>query len=131
MSVSDKGNPGVRSIIEGLIREMYITKNVRDGFERYVHKNYIQHNPDTKDGREATIISIENFYRDNPDCQVDVKRILVDGDIGVTHSHIRRNASDPGLSVADFHRVENGLIVEHWDVLQPVPTNAIAAQPMF
>ena len=120
-----------RAIIESLIHEMYVTKNVRFGFEKFVHPNYIQHNPDTEDGREATIASIEGFYGDNPDCSIEIKRVLVDGDIGVTHAHIRRNPCDPGLSVVDFHKVKDGLIVEHWDVVQPVPLRSVSARPMF
>jgi predicted SnoaL-like aldol condensation-catalyzing enzyme len=30
------------------------------------------------------------------------------------------SADDPGTFVVDIWRVEDGLIAEHWDVLQPV-----------
>jgi predicted SnoaL-like aldol condensation-catalyzing enzyme len=39
---------------------------------------------------------------------------------------------DPrGAAVVDIFRLENGLIVEHWDVLQPVPENTVSKNPMF
>ena len=56
----------------------------------------------------------------SPDARFEIQRILVDGDLAMVHV----SASGPGrpdAAVADIYRFENGRIVEHWDVLQPVP----------
>ncbi len=44
--------------------------------------------------------------------------------------HVIRFAGDPGLVVVDFFRVEDGLIVEHWDVLKEVPANPVNPNSM-
>ncbi len=50
----------------------------------------------------------------------DAKRAFVDGDHVTVHYHVRRWPGDRGWAVIDIFRVENGLIAEHWDVMQDV-----------
>ncbi|GAH43723.1 unnamed protein product, partial [marine sediment metagenome] len=66
-----------------------------------------------------------------PELRLEIRRAVSDGDIVVTHSHFRRTADDLGLAVADFWRIANGKIVEHWDVIQEVPTEAQNDNTMF
>ena len=49
----------------------------------------------------------------------------------VTHSLLKTSPEDRGTAAADFFRLEDGKIVEHWDVLQPVPESAANDRPMF
>ena len=42
----------------------------------------------------------------------------------VLHHHPRMSPDDPGQAVVDIFRVEDGRIVEHWDVMQPVPAES-------
>jgi predicted SnoaL-like aldol condensation-catalyzing enzyme len=44
---------------------------------------------------------------------------------------IKTSAEDRGTVAADFFRLENGKIVEHWDVLQPFPQTSANDHPMF
>ena len=41
------------------------------------------------------------------------------------------NASDRGSAVFDMFRVEHGKIMEHWDVIQPIPEKASNKNTMF
>ena len=38
---------------------------------------------------------------------------------------------DRGTAAADFFRLEESRVVEHWDVLQPVPEGGANDHPMF
>jgi len=49
----------------------------------------------------------------------------------VTHSLLKTSLEDRGSAVADIFRLEDGKVVEHWDVLQPVPESAANDHPMF
>ena len=40
----------------------------------------------------------------------------------VTHSHLILKEGEPGQALADFFLLENDKVVEHWDVIQPVPS---------
>ena len=39
--------------------------------------------------------------------------------------------NSPEMVIIDIFRVENGKIAEHWDVMQPVPADAINKRPMY
>jgi predicted SnoaL-like aldol condensation-catalyzing enzyme len=67
----------------------------------------------------------------DPDARFEVKRILVDVDLAMVRLHGRSSAADPGRAVAGISRRENGTIVEHWDVAQPMPENSVNPPPMF
>ena len=61
----------------------------------------------------------------------DIKRAIAEGDLVVTHSLLKTSLEDRGSAVADIFRLEDGKVVEHWDVVQPVPESAANDHPMF
>jgi len=69
-----------------------------------------------------------------PNLKLDIKRVIAEGDMVVTHSHLDLepgNADIPGRAQADFFRLEDGKVVEHWDVVQEVPKHAANPNGMF
>jgi len=62
---------------------------------------------------------------------LDIKRAVAEGDMIVTHSLLKTSPEDQGTAAADFFRLEDGKVVEHWDVLQPVPESAANEHTMF
>lgn len=119
-----------RAIVHHFVDLFYEQKNVRQAFLTFVAENYIQHNPNIPDGRDAAIEFLEPMFS-RAEARFEVKRILVDGDFAAVHLHGRPNQREPGGAVVDMFRLEDGFIVEHWDVLQPVPAQAINPHPMF
>jgi len=101
----------------------------REAVERYLGDEYIQHNPQAPDGPEAFIGFVEAF----PEASVDIRRVVAEGDIVVTHSLIRFSDDDERGTVAVdlFRLTDEGKIVEHWDVLQPFPEESANDHPMF
>jgi len=102
-----------------------------EAVERYGGPHYIQHNPHVPDGFEAFIQFVEGFVGQFPQLSHDIKRTVAEGDMVVTHSLIKTSPEDRGTAAADFFRLEEGKIVEHWDVVQPVPESAANDHPMF
>jgi predicted SnoaL-like aldol condensation-catalyzing enzyme len=95
---------------------------------------YIQHNPDAQDGPEAFIGFVKWLRGEYPNLQLDIKRVIGEGDLVATHAHLDLepgNVDKPGHALADFFRLENGKVVEHWDVIQDVPTSAANDNGMF
>jgi predicted SnoaL-like aldol condensation-catalyzing enzyme len=106
-------------------------KQPEQAVEKYLGPRYIQHNPQALDGAEAFIGFVRAFAGQFPELSIEIKRVVGDGDIVVTHGLIKTSADDPGTVAADFFRLENGKIVEHWDVLQPFPETSANDHPMF
>lgn len=104
---------------------------VRSSVKRIVGSTYLQHNPQAPDGAEAFIQFVTAFASQFPDLSIDIKRIVAEADIVVAHGLLKTSADDPGTVAADFFRLEDGKIVEHWDVLQPFPDTSANEHPMF
>jgi predicted SnoaL-like aldol condensation-catalyzing enzyme len=102
-------------------------KEPEQAVDRYVGSEYIQHNPQAPDGAEAFVGFVKAF----PDGSVDIRRVFAEGDIVVTHSLLKFSPDDGGTVAADFFRLDDGKIVEHWDVLQPWPEESANPHPMF
>lgn len=106
-------------------------KQPAEAAEAYLGPRYIQHNPQVADGAEAFVGFITGFTQQFPDLHLDIKRVIAEGDLVVTHSLLTVHPDDRGTAVMDIFRLADGKIVEHWDVLQPVPEEAANANTMF
>lgn len=92
---------------------------------------YIQHNPNAPDGVEG-VMGLIAFLRDkHPLRRSSIRRVMADGDLVMLHVHAKSTPEDRGTAIVDIFRLENGKIVEHWDVMQPVPEVAKNNNTMF
>ncbi|MCB1218718.1 nuclear transport factor 2 family protein [bacterium] len=99
--------------------------------ELYQGEHYIQHNPHAADGAEAFIAFVNWFRGEHPELHMEFVRTIAEGDLVLTHSHQTLFPGDRGTAVMDIFRLEDGKIVEHWDVVQPVPEEAANDNTMF
>jgi predicted SnoaL-like aldol condensation-catalyzing enzyme len=90
----------------------------------FVGPSYIQHNPEVGDGWEAFCGFIGGLRSAFPQFRVETVRALADGDLVVLHGRSFNGPTPFGEALADVFRFENGKIVEHWDVVQPIPATA-------
>ncbi len=98
---------------------------------KYIGGTYTQHNPHVPDGAAAFYSYFEGFFKQNPQTRVDIKRVVAEGDLVVLHLHFTTGAKDRGSAIVDIFRVEDGKIVEHWDVIQEVPAQSANKNTMF
>jgi len=124
-----------KQVVTQFLQEFYIEKKVRSSFEKWVDPGYIQHNPFAQTGREAAIQFLTKFVEGNPGQRTEIRRIIADGSLVAAHSHGWQEDGSPeqkrGFAVVDMFRVEHCKVMEHWDVIQPVPETAANTNTMF
>lgn len=107
------------------------TGKVKEAYSKYVGEGFRHHNPFFEGTAEALRAGMEENARQNPNKVLEVKRAIAEGDFVITHSHVRQKPDDRGSVVAHIFRIENGRIVELWDLGQPVPESSPNQYGMF
>lgn len=92
---------------------------------------YIQHNPGAPDGIEGFKAFIALRKEKFPNARSEIKRVFADGDFVILHVHSVREPGERGVAIVDIFRLEKGKIVEHWDVVQPIPEKPANNNGMF
>jgi len=97
----------------------------------FIRPDYIQHSMLAEPGVRALKDWLDARKLDSPDAVQTIHRSFADGDHVIVHVHVSRWKGDPGFAVVDIFRLEDGMIREHWDVLQEVPEKPINPNGMF
>jgi len=134
-NVANAASPGChltpKQVVTRFMTQFYVDKKVREAFETWVDPGYIQHNPMAQTGREAAIGFLEPFFTQHPAIHYSILRVIADGNLVAVHSHGAFAPDDRGIAVVDILRVEGCKVMEHWDVVQPVPEKSANSNGMF
>ena len=104
--------------------------NPRKATELYVGSQYIQHNPDVKDGIEGFIEYFERMQAEYPHKSIEFVRAVSEGDLVALHT--RQIWPDEEYITMDFFRFDdNDKIVEHWDAIQQIPETSANGNTMY
>jgi predicted SnoaL-like aldol condensation-catalyzing enzyme len=98
---------------------------------KYLGPRYAQHNPMASDGPGGLKGFLQFLRAKYPNSHSEIKRAFAEGDYVVLHVHAVREPGTRGSAVVDIFRLENGKIVEHWDVIQEIPEKAANGNGMF
>ena len=98
--------------------------------ERFWSPNYIQHSAHIKPGRDGLF----DLIRSSPaTLRYESGTIVAEGDYVIVHGRFMNTGRPKNWIAADIVRVADGLLAEHWDVLQDEATEAESQSglPMF
>ena len=102
-----------------------------DAASKYLGPRYTQHNPVAADGPEGLKAFIQFLRGKFPNSRSEIKRVFADGDYVIVHVHAIREPGTRGRAIIDIFKLENGKVVEHWDVAQDIPEKAANSNGMF
>jgi predicted SnoaL-like aldol condensation-catalyzing enzyme len=106
--------------------------DVENAFRLYGGAPYRRHNPLIGDGMDGLRKFVALLKANRPNAHGEIKRVFADGDYVILHSQWHGLSDSPrGEAVVDIYRSENGKVVEHWDVIQPIPETAANNNTMF
>ena len=106
-------------------------KRLEEAVERYVNPSYTQHNPQVADGPEGLLAFGRLMIAQFPNMKLEFKRVIAEGDLVSLHVHGKPSPDDRGIVSMDIFRLEDGKLIEHWDVSQEVPESAANDNGMF
>jgi predicted SnoaL-like aldol condensation-catalyzing enzyme len=118
---------------KAIVREAFDTLfNKRDyaAAERYWSPNYIQHSAHIPPGRDGLFNLIRSAP---PEEHYEPGVMLAGGDFVMVHGRYSGIGQPANWIVVDIVRLENGLLAEHWDVIQDEATreSSKSGLPMF
>jgi len=102
-----------------------------DAAAKHFGPRYVQHNPGAANGPEGFKRLVGFLKEKFPNSRNEIKRVVAEGDLVLLHVHSKRSPDDRGRAIVDIFKVENGKIVEHWDVIQDVPEKSANDNTMF
>ena len=127
--VSDK----IESKNKALVLKAFDTLfNKRDyvAAERFWSPDYIQHSAHIAPGRDGLFNLIKSIP---PTLRYEPGTIVADGDFVIVHGRFSGFGAPANWIAADIVRIEDGILVEHWDVIQDEATEeqSKSGAPMF
>jgi predicted SnoaL-like aldol condensation-catalyzing enzyme len=98
--------------------------------ERFWSPNYIQHSAHIEPGRDGLFNLIKAAP---PSLGYEPGVILAEGDYVIVHGRFSNTGLPVNWIAADVVRLKDGILVEHWDVIQDEATRqqSKSGNPMF
>jgi predicted SnoaL-like aldol condensation-catalyzing enzyme len=123
----------IESKNKGLVLEAFDTLfNKRDyaAAEKFWSSRYIQHSAHIAPGREGLFNLIKNLP---PTLKYEPGTIVAEGDFVIVHGRFSDFGLPANWIAADIVRIKDGVLVEHWDVIQDEATreSSKSGLPMF
>jgi predicted SnoaL-like aldol condensation-catalyzing enzyme len=98
--------------------------------ERFWSPGYIQHSAHIAPGRGGLFDLVKEMP---PTLKYEPGMIVADGDLVIVHGRFSGFGAPVNWVVADILRIDDGVLVEHWDVIQDEATEeqSKSKAPMF
>jgi len=126
-------NQAIEAKNKALVLEAFDTLfNKRDyaAAERYWSPDYIQHSAHIAPGRDGLFNLVKSIP---PTLNYESGVILAEGDFVIVHGRFSNFGPPVNWIAADILRIKDGILVEHWDVIQDEATReqSTSGLPMF
>ncbi len=114
-----------KALAVALIQDVLMGKNPSKISEYISAEHYHQHNPQFKDGLSGIVEAVQHLTAQNNMFKYSkIHKVLGEGNFVLTVSE--GEWSGKAQAFYDLFRMKDGKIVEHWDVIQEIPTEKLA-----
>ena len=114
-----------KALAVSLVEDVLMGKNPQKIAEYISAETYHQHNPAIKDGLGGIMEAVEYLTAQNNMFRyTKIHKVLGEGNFVLTVSEGEWSGKQQAFY--DLFRVEDGKLVEHWDVIQEIPTEGLA-----
>jgi predicted SnoaL-like aldol condensation-catalyzing enzyme len=98
--------------------------------EAFWSPNYVQHSANIAPGRDGLFALVKSLPAG---ARYENHVIVAEGNLVLSHGRFTGGGGTANLIAADIMLLEDGVLVEHWDVLQDEATHAQSksGRPMF
>lgn len=115
-----------KALAVSLVEDVLMGKNPSKIADYISSEEYHQHNPQIKDGLTGIVEAVEYLTSQNNMFKyTKIHKVLGEGNFVLTVSEGEWNGGKKH-AFYDLFRMKNGKIVEHWDVIQEIPTEGLA-----
>ena len=119
-------------LVSDFYRQALVDKQPKAAFERYVAPDFVEHKPDIAPGtREAAAEFLGGIIRDVPSARWEILRVIADRDLVALHARFTPAPGAGEYALADFFRVKDCKIAEHWDVVAGPVKDAVNPNSRF
>jgi len=109
-----------KSIVQRALTELIETGST-EGLEPLLSDDFVHHRPDSTSSTKAEwLAAVQAALTPLADMRVEVRHLLAEGDHVVMHSRRQLPGAGPEIVVVDIWRIDNGLITEAWEIIEPV-----------
>ncbi|MCI4645045.1 MAG: nuclear transport factor 2 family protein [Hyphomonadaceae bacterium] len=126
---SQADTEATRSLVENFVTDILV-EGKSDRLTTYIGDVYLQHNPQIGDNLEGLGVFIGGLQEQGISFGYSkIHKIVAEGDFALVQSEGQIGGAP--MAFYDLFRVEDGMIVEHWDVIQPIPETMPHENGMF
>ena len=118
-----------RALVTGFVTDILVNGQF-DKITNYIGDTYLQHNPNVGDGLEGLSAFVGYLQENNISFRyTQIHNVVAEGNFVL----VQNEGEFGGTPTAfyDLFRVEDGLIVEHWDTVQEIPAEMAHSNGMF
>ena len=105
--------------------------DVQRAFDTYAAPNFRHHNPHFRGDAKSLASAMAENAAQNPEKQLDVERVIEEGDLVAVHGRVRLKADAPEIALVHIFRFEGDRIAELWDIGQAPPDRSPNEYGMF
>jgi predicted SnoaL-like aldol condensation-catalyzing enzyme len=109
-----------KSIVRRALTALLASGDVH-AFAPFLSDDFVHHRPDaTSRTKPEWLAAVGAALAPLAGMRIEIQHVLGDGDHVVLHSRRRLPGAGPEIAVVDVWRLDDGLIAEAWEIIEPV-----------